>query len=85
MLFTLSLEVADLLHELRQHCRLSQEKLAFKLGVSFRTVNRWENRHSVPSHLALKQIKGLLQEMSHSSKMTERQCGQDLLAKYFQE
>lgn len=80
---TMPLEVAVLIRELRQHLGLSQEKLAVKLGVSFRTVNRWENRRAVPSALALKQIEGLLHQMSQSSKATVRERAKDLLAQYF--
>lgn len=77
------LEMADLIRELRQQLGLSQEKFAAKLGVSFRTVNRWENGHTAPSALALKQIEALLQQMSQSSKVTVRQQSQTLLAQYF--
>lgn len=80
---TMQLEIADLIRELRQYLGLSQEKLAVKLGVSFRTVNRWENRHAVPSALALKQIEGLLYQMSQSSNAAVRERGKDLLAQYF--
>jgi transcriptional regulator with XRE-family HTH domain len=34
---------------LREHLRLTQEVFARILGVSFATVNRWENRKSEPS------------------------------------
>ena len=34
--------------KIRQNLSLSQEDLAEKLGVSFATVNRWENGHSSP-------------------------------------
>ena len=78
-----SLEIADLIRELRQQLGLSQEKLAARLGVSFRTVSRWENRRVVPSALALKQIKELLDEMSQSSKPTIGECANNLLARYF--
>ncbi|MGP1385520.1 MAG: helix-turn-helix domain-containing protein [Thainema sp.] len=78
------LEIAHSIRQLRQQLGLSQEKFAAKLGVSFRTVNRWENGHTVPSALALKQIETLLHQMSHSSKATVRQQGQALLAQYFQ-
>ncbi|MBD2058649.1 helix-turn-helix transcriptional regulator [Oculatella sp. FACHB-28] len=78
-------EIADLVRELRQQLGLSQEKLAAKLGVSFRTVNRWENGHTLPSALALKQVEELLHQMSHSSKATVRDCGKNLLSHYFQE
>lgn len=36
----------------RQQLRISQEVLAHALGVSFATVNRWENGKTKPSRLA---------------------------------
>lgn len=41
---------------IRQKLGLSQEELAHKLGVSFTSVNRWENGQTKPSKLAKKQI-----------------------------
>lgn len=38
----------------RQTKQLSQEELAAQLGVSFATVNRWENSRTQPSAMALK-------------------------------
>jgi len=37
---------------LRALAGLSQEEFARELGISFATVNRWENSRSVPSRLA---------------------------------
>jgi putative transcriptional regulator len=51
------------LRALRARCGLTQEKLAGRLGVSFPTLNRWENGHAVPSPLALRQIAALVEEM----------------------
>lgn len=85
MSLTMPLEIADLIREIRQRLGLSQEKLAAKLGVSFRTVNRWENGRAVPSSLALKQFKGLLRQMNHSPEATVRDLGGKLLAQYFQD
>ncbi|MHB8707558.1 MAG: helix-turn-helix domain-containing protein [Desulfuromonadales bacterium] len=42
--------------EVRQQLGLSQEELAHALGVSFATVNRWENGKTVPSKLAQRQF-----------------------------
>jgi len=42
--------------EVRRQLGLSQEELAHELGVSFATVNRWENGKTAPSKLALKQF-----------------------------
>ncbi len=41
---------------IRQQLGFSQEELAHKLGVSFTSVNRWENGQTKPSKLAKKQI-----------------------------
>jgi len=66
---------ANLILQLRQTLGLTQEKLAQKLGVSFPTINRWENGRSKPSPLALKQIEDLLQGLGGQ--------GKQLLKQYF--
>lgn len=40
----------------RKELSLSQEDLAHALGVSFATVNRWENEKTKPSKLAQRQF-----------------------------
>jgi putative transcriptional regulator len=72
---THSQDSADLILELRQRLGLTQEQFAAQLGVTFPTVNRWENRKAKPSRLALQSIRGVLERMGES--------GQDLLVKYF--
>ncbi|WP_392532674.1 helix-turn-helix domain-containing protein [Nostoc sp. C117] len=62
------LKIADLIRALRQQLHLSQEKFAARLGVSLRTVNRWENGSTVPSQMALKLIEEMLQKMGESGK-----------------
>jgi putative transcriptional regulator len=42
--------------EIRKQLELSQEDLAHALGVSFATVNRWENGKTAPSRLAQRQF-----------------------------
>ncbi|MBD1849301.1 helix-turn-helix transcriptional regulator [Leptolyngbya sp. FACHB-711] len=74
---TASLPIADLVRHLRQHLNLSQEKFAAKLGVSFKTVNRWEKGHSLPSPMALKLIEDLLKTIG--------EAGKALLEEYFPE
>jgi DNA-binding transcriptional regulator YiaG len=46
----------ELVKNVRSQLGLSQEDLAHALGVSFATVNRWENAKTSPSKLALKQF-----------------------------
>ncbi len=69
-------DMSRLIRELRARIRLTQEKLAYRLGVTFPTINRWENGRAKPSPLALKQIEIMLREMG--------QQGRDLLDAYFE-
>ncbi|OUL35265.1 helix-turn-helix domain-containing protein [Nostoc sp. 106C] len=68
-------EIAYLVREMRQRLELSQAKFATKLGVSFGSVNCWENGRTKPLPIALKQIEYLLHQMGEP--------GKALLAKYF--
>lgn len=54
---------ATLVREIRRRLGLTQEKFAAKLGVTFPTVNRWENGKAKPSPLAIQQIAELLRSM----------------------
>ena len=47
------------LKELRKKLSMSQQDLAVLVGVSWTTVNRWENEVSKPSRLAVRQIERL--------------------------
>lgn len=55
--------VACLIRTIREELNLTQEELARELGVTFPTVNRWENDRAQPSPMALKQVHLKLQEM----------------------
>jgi transcriptional regulator with XRE-family HTH domain len=46
--------------EMRLEMGLTQEQFAAKLGVSFPTVNRWENQKAKPSPLALEKLQKLI-------------------------
>lgn len=41
---------SDKVKYVRNQLKLSQEKFASLLGVSFATVNRWETGHSMPTY-----------------------------------
>ncbi len=69
--------IGMLVRDLRQTLNLSQGKFAAELGMTFPTVNRWENGHAAPSPLALKQIDHLLRELGDR--------GETLRTKYFPE
>lgn len=55
-------KLAKLIKSLRTELNLSQEDLARDLGVSFATVNRWENDKAIPSRLAKSQLEAYCKE-----------------------
>ncbi len=55
--------IPRLIRELRERTGLTQEKFAAKLGVTFPTINRWENGRAKPSPLAIQRIEELLRSM----------------------
>lgn len=75
--------IRQLIRELRQTLKLTQEKFALQLGVTFPTINRWENGRATPSPLALRQIDTLLNHLSESPDATLRERSQALRGKYF--
>ena len=77
-------KVGIFIHELRQLAKLTQVQLAGVLGVSYETINRWENGHIQPSPLALKQIQLFVNELSLSSSKVVQDKSK-LLAAYFGE
>ncbi|CCB90881.1 putative uncharacterized protein [Waddlia chondrophila 2032/99] len=52
-------EVGNLIRNLRKAMALTQEQFAAKLGVTFPTVNRWENQKAAPSPLATEKLQKL--------------------------
>lgn len=54
---------AEWLRHLRGRTGLTQEQFAARLGVTFPTINRWENRRATPSPLALHQIHLLARQL----------------------
>jgi putative transcriptional regulator len=47
------------IRSLRQRLQLTQEDFAHLIGVTFSTVNRWENGKSVPNRIAHRLLTGL--------------------------
>jgi putative transcriptional regulator len=50
---------ADRIRTLRQRMQLTQEDFAHLIGVTFSTVNRWENGKSTPNRIASRLLIGL--------------------------
>jgi putative transcriptional regulator len=60
---------AETVREIRQQLGLSQEELAHELGVSFSTINRWENSKTVPFKLARRQFEAFCERMKEQGKL----------------
>jgi putative transcriptional regulator len=60
---------AESVKKIRQQLGLSQEELAHELGVSFSTINRWENSKTVPFKLARRQFEAFCQRMTAQGKL----------------
>ena len=59
----------ELIKEVRRQLGISQEELAQELGVSFSTINRWENSKTTPSKLAYKQFTAFCTTNTRSGKL----------------
>jgi len=57
--------------EVRRQLGLSQEDLARELGVSFATVNRWENGKTSPSKLARNQFNIFCERMRKKGRLND--------------
>ena len=62
-------KLPELVKEVRRQLEISQEGLARELGISFATVNRWENGKSKPSKLARAQFDSFCARMTRQGKL----------------
>lgn len=51
------MDISETIRNIRRACLLSQLDFSKEIGVSFSTVNRWENNRAMPNYQALKKIK----------------------------
>ena len=51
------MSISSEIKDIRRECLLNQTEFADAIGVSFSTVNRWENEKAIPNYQALKKIK----------------------------
>lgn len=65
--------MARLVRALRELTGLTQEKFAARLGVTFPTINRWENDRAKPSPLALEKIESLLRSLGNKGKALHKE------------
>lgn len=62
-------DLPKMIKEIRSQLGLSQEELAHALGVSFASINRWENGKSSPSKLARAQFEAFCRKMTNQRKL----------------
>jgi transcriptional regulator with XRE-family HTH domain len=56
-------DISKMIRRLRGALGLTQEQFAAKIGVTFSTVNRWENGKGKPSPLAMRRVEELQNEL----------------------
>ena len=59
--------------KLRKRLALTQEEFSYEIGVTFATVNRWENSKSKPSRLALRTLAVLREKTEGAANRSSRQ------------
>jgi putative transcriptional regulator len=64
-------QIAQHVLEIRLQMGLTQEQFAAKLGVSFPTVNRWENKKTKPSPLAIQKLQKLLSALNKKKSLLQ--------------
>ena len=56
-------DIARLVKNLRERMKLTQEQFAQKVGVTYSTVNHWENGKRMPQPFLVKRLLELKQEI----------------------
>lgn len=57
---------SKIIKQLRAYLGLTQEQFAAKIGVTFSTINRWENNKTKLSPLTMPRIKKLQQKLNRN-------------------
>lgn len=68
-------QIGKLIRELRLEIGLTQEQFAAELGVTYSSMNRWENGRTQPSPLAMQRISEMLGQIGDH--------GKEMLVKHF--
>lgn len=62
------MEFSEKIKKLRKLKNLTQEALANELGITFSTVNRWENNKTIPNKLTMQVVENYYLEALNSCK-----------------
>lgn len=65
-------DVSSLIKKLREAMGLTQEELAREIGVSFATVNSWENGKRTPQPFLFRRLLEMEQELAGSKDKKSR-------------
>ena len=65
-------QIGHLIFELRLETGLTQEQFAATLGVTYSTMNRWENGRSKPSPLAMRKVEEMLGQIDRGKVLLEK-------------
>jgi putative transcriptional regulator len=65
--------IGQLIRALRVELKLTQERFAHELGVTFPSVNRWENGKATPSPMALKLIEQKIEQLGDKGQILVNQ------------
>ena len=57
------LDIPSLVKELRERLHLTQEQFAQKVGVTYSTVNHWENGKRIPQPFLVRRLMEIQQEL----------------------
>jgi len=62
-----NLDIPALVKELRERLRLTQEQFAQKVGVTYSTVNHWENGKRAPQPFLVRRLLELKEELDEQN------------------
>ena len=63
-------DIAALIKGLRKHFHLTQEQFAQEVGVTYSTVNHWENGKRLPQPFLVRRLLQMKKELSERSTRT---------------
>ena len=61
-------DIARLVKDLRERMKLTQEKFAQKVGVTYSTVNHWENGKRMPQPFLVRRLLEIKAEVERDGK-----------------
>jgi transcriptional regulator with XRE-family HTH domain len=65
-------DIPELIRELRQRLDLTQEQFAQKVGVTYSSVNHWENGKRVPLPFLVKRLVEMKEELDSQDAKSPR-------------